>query len=138
MRGLALGQKAEMDRTFHPSEVEEYMALTGDTNPIYLDLGAAQRAGFQAPVLPNPLLGGLFSYLLGTRLPGPGTNYLKQSLRFSAPAQTDEAIHACVEIIRLRPEKELVNLRTTCTNAAGQTLCEGEALVLVRDLAAGG
>jgi acyl dehydratase len=76
----------------------------------------------------------LFSYLLGTRLPGRGTNYLKQRLTFPAPAYPGEEITAAVEVIRLRPEKELVNVRTTCTNRVQETVCEGEALVLARDV----
>jgi acyl dehydratase len=134
MKGLALGQKAETHRTFHDRDIREYMALTGDINPIYFDREEAQRAGFEGPVLPNPLLGGLFSYLLGTQLPGRGTNYLKQSFQFSSPAHIEEEIIASVVIVRLRPEKELVNLHTTCRNSTGIVFCDGEALVLVRDL----
>jgi acyl dehydratase len=79
-------------------------------------------------------LGGLFSFLLGTRLPGRGTNWLKQRLVFPRPAYPGQEITARVEITRLRPEKELVNLRTTCTNPQGEIICDGEALVLVKDL----
>ncbi len=96
----------------------------------------ASLAGIaQTPrVVPEPLLGGVFSYLLGTKLPGRGTNYLKQHLEFPKPAFVGEEITATVEIIRLRPEKELVNLRTLCTNPRGEIVCAGEALVLVKDL----
>ncbi len=83
--------------------------------------------------MPGGLLGGLFSFLLGTRLPGRGTNWLKQRLVFPAPCHAGQEITARVEIVRLRPEKDLVNLRGTCT-AGGQVVCEGESLVLVKDL----
>ena len=83
--------------------------------------------------VPGGLLGGLFSFLLGTRLPGRGTNWLKQRLAFPAPCYAGQEVTARVEIVRLRPEKDLVNLRTVCT-AAGRVVCEGEALVLVKDL----
>jgi acyl dehydratase len=76
----------------------------------------------------------MFSTLLGTKLPGGGTNYLKQSIRFLRLASVNDEFTAAVEIVRLRPEKELVNLRTVCINQAGETVCEGEALVLVRDI----
>jgi acyl dehydratase len=84
--------------------------------------------------VPGPLLSGLFSDLLGTQLPGPGTNWLKQSLRYPGVAYVGEVVTAVVEITRLRPEKALANLRTTCETTAGVTVCEGEALVLVKDL----
>ncbi|NIM96097.1 MAG: oxidoreductase, partial [Anaerolineales bacterium] len=115
-------------------DIEEYIALTGDNNPIYSDPEVARMTGFEGSVVPGPLLGGMFSYLLGTKLPGRGTNYLKQSFRFSSPAYPNEEITASVEVVRLRPEKNLVDLRTLCTNTRGENLCEGEALVLVRDL----
>jgi acyl dehydratase len=84
--------------------------------------------------VPGPLLGGLFSNLLGTGLPGRGTNWLKQSFRFIAPAPIGEAITATVEITRLRPDKDLVNLRGTCITSTGHIVCEAESLVLVKDL----
>jgi acyl dehydratase len=135
-KGLKLGQKALTSRTFSERDLAEYVDLTGDENPLFSDVASARRAGLDGPMIPGGLLGGLFSYLLGTELPGRGTNWLKQRLVFLQPAYPDQQITAQVEIVRLRPVKELVNLRTRCTNAPGQVLCTGEALVLVSDLVA--
>lgn len=136
LKGLRLGQRATLTRAFTEDEVQAYIDLIGDANPLYTDPATARRLGMDRPPLPGGLLGSLFSCLLGTALPGPGTNYLKQRLLFLSPAYPGEAITAAVEIVRLRPAKELVNLRTTCTNPVGETLCDGEALVLVRDVGA--
>ncbi|MBE2197229.1 MAG: MaoC family dehydratase [Anaerolinea sp.] len=122
MGAYQLGQRASLTRTFTPDDVTEYVDLVGDENV------ADGR-------LPGALLGSLFSCLLGTELPGRGTNWLKQSLRFPHLAHVGEAITATVEIIRLRPEKHLVNLRTTCANPAGEVVCTGEALVLAKEMA---
>ncbi|WP_235974714.1 hotdog family protein [Stappia albiluteola] len=84
--------------------------------------------------MPEPLIGGLFSYLLGVELPGFGTNYLKQEMRFLAPAAYDEPLTARVTITRLRPEKHLVDLETICEAADGRRICEGRALVYVEDV----
>jgi 3-hydroxybutyryl-CoA dehydratase len=120
MKSLQIGQSATITRTFTMNDMAEYAALAGIA---------------QAPrTIPGPLLGGMFSCLLGTQLPGRGTNWLKQKFAFPAPAHAGEEITATVEIIRLRPEKDLVNLRTVCANPAGVIVCEGEALVLVKDL----
>jgi acyl dehydratase len=127
MNHLVVGQKAHTSRTFTAEDVAAYRALSGDAG---LGFGAADRAA----TVPGPLLSGIFSDLLGTQLPGPGTNWLKQSLRFPAVASVGEVVTAVVEITRLRPEKALVNLRTTCETTAGVIVCEGEALVLVKDL----
>lgn len=124
MKNLRMGQTAAATRTFSEEDVAAYRALSEDEG---LDFGGETA-------VPGPLLGSLFSQLLGTRLPGRGTNWLKQSLHFPQPAHVGEAITATVEVIRLRPEKELVNLRTTCTNPAQEAVCIGEALVLVKDL----
>jgi acyl dehydratase len=130
---LTLGQKATTVRVFTAADVVEYADLTGDSNPIFFDAAVARQAGFNAPIIPGGLLGGLFSFLLGTQLPGPGTNWLKQSLRFPGSAYTGQAITAEVEIVRLRPGKKLVNLRTTARDQAGATVCSGEALVLFKE-----
>ncbi len=120
MKGLAIGQSASLIRTFTTDDMDEYAALSGDTRAL--------------TNVPGPLLGGLFSNLLGTQLPGRGTNWLKQSFRFVAPAPLGAAITATVTITRLRPDKDLVNLHGTCMTAEGVVVCEAESLVLVKDL----
>lgn len=121
MKNLQVGQAAREKRTFTEADLQEYADLAGS-------LSRDSRH------VPPPLLGAMFSHLLGTRLPGPGTNYLKQRLEFRRAVSPGEEIEAFVEIVQLRPEKELVNLRTVCLTAAGEIVCEGEALVLVRDV----
>jgi acyl dehydratase len=133
-KGLRIGQEASARRVFGEQDLAEYVDLTGDRNPLFSDNTYAQKAGLKKVMIPGGLLGGLFSYLLGTELPGRGTNWLKQRLVFLRPAYPGEEITARVEIVRLRPEKQLVNLATQCLNPAGQVVCTGEALVLVSDL----
>ena len=133
LKWLALGQSAEIVRTFSETDLQEYRGLSGDTNPAFSDVAYAEAQGWPGLRVPGGLLGGLFSFLLGTRLPGRGTNWLKQRLAFPAPCYAGEEVMARVEIVRLRPEKDLVNLRGTCT-AGGRVVCEGESLVLVKDL----
>jgi acyl dehydratase len=133
-KGLKIGQKALTARVFSDQDLVEYIDLTGDRNPLFSDSAYARQFGLKGPMVPGGLLGGLFSYLLGTELPGRGTNWLKQRLVFLRPVYPSQQITAQVEIIRLRPEKELANLRTQCMNPRGQVVCTGEALVLVSDL----
>jgi 3-hydroxybutyryl-CoA dehydratase len=127
MNGLAIGQKASATRIFTAEDIADYRVLTGD-----LGLGFGEIVVETA--VPGPLLAGMFSDLLGTKLPGRGTNWLKQQLQFSGGANVGEAVTAVVQITRLRPEKHLVNLHSTCATAAGDIVCSGETLVMVSDL----
>lgn len=121
---LDLGQRAELTRSYTDQDMRDFADLAGE--------GAA------VPVsVPGPLIGGLFSYLLGVELPGRGTNYLKQSLEFLAPAPVGEPLTASVTITKLRPEKHLVDLETLCVAADGTRICQGRALVYVEDVGKG-
>ena len=133
-KGMKLGQRSETRRAFTTADMAEYASLTGDAVPFFTDAGCARSIGLEGALVPAALLGGLFSYLLGTRLPGPGTNYLKQRLHFPSPAYAEQELTARVEIVRLRPEKQLVNLSTVCADPSGHIVCHGEALVLVSDV----
>lgn len=132
--GLKLGMRASSTRTFTDADLEEYADLTGDKNPLFRSTDIARAAGYADRLIPGPLLSGMFSDLLGTRLPGRGTGWMKQKNRFVYPAYIGQALTATVEIVRLRADKELVNLKSTVTTADGAVVCDGETLVLVRNL----
>ena len=134
LKRLKIGQNAATAKVFTAKDLAEYADLTKDTNPLFNDAQYARNLGFGDPIIPGPLLSGMFSDLLGTKLPGRGTNWLKQKLHFPAPAYVGDEIYARVEIIRLRPEKDLVNLRGTCTNSSDELVCQAQSLVLVKDL----
>lgn len=143
-RGLTPGLCALVSRSFSRDDLAEYVDLIEDHNPVVRDATQARQAGLDDQPVPGGLIGGMFSHLLGTNLPGPGTNYLKQRLRFTARptsppdqwvvAYPDQPLRASVEVIKLRPEKQLVNLRTECLDPSGRMICQGEALVLVSDV----
>ncbi len=134
MKNMTLGQSVSAQRVFLPGDLDEYVLLTGDQNPLFADARFAHHFGYEDRLVPGPLLSGMFSDLLGTRLPGRGTNWLKQKLYFPNPAYVGDEITARVEVTRLRPQKELVNMMDTCWNSAGELVCQAESLVLVRDL----
>jgi len=133
-KNLQLGQTATVQRAFSTGDLDTYAELIGDTNSLFTDKSYAQKKGFKDRLIPGPLLSSMFSELLGTRLPGRGTNWLKQSLHFPAAAYVDDLITAQVEIIRLRPQKNLVTLLGTCKDSQGRLVCQARTLVLVKDL----
>jgi acyl dehydratase len=118
---MRVGDRAEITRRFGAEDLSEYAALGGHVP--------------DDARVPGVLINALFSCLLGMELPGLGTNYLKQQTRWLAPARPGRALTACVEITRLRPEKHLVDLATTCRDEDGRLVAEGTALVYVRDVA---
>ena len=124
-KGLTVGQSASSTRTFTADEIQTYSTLTGDTS-------------YDAGCIPGPMLGGMVSDLLGTKVPGCGTMWLKQHYEFPAAAHVGEAITATVEISRFRPDKDLVYLNVQCVNPNGQIVCKGETLVFVADLESAG
>ncbi len=115
---LHVGIKAETKRTFTTEDISEFNSLVS--------------ADIQEEV-PEPLIAGMFSFLLGEELPGFGTNYLKQRMQFKAVAEPGEPLVTSVEVARIRADKELVDLNTLCTGRDGRVICEGSALVLVKD-----
>jgi acyl dehydratase len=133
-KGLQLGQQATTKRSFSAADLVEYTNLSGDDNPLYSDTEYARQQGLQNTPIPAGLLGGLISFLLGVKLPGRGTNWLKQSYNFLEPAYPGQQIKAKVEITRLRPLKDLVNLSSYCTVPEGTVVTSGESLMLVNDL----
>ncbi len=133
-KGLEVGQSEQTTRKFSEEDLKERSDLTGDTNPIFLSKEFAQEVGYETLPIPSDLLGAMISDLLGTDLPGLGTNWLKQEFRFLNPAYIDDKITAKVEITNIRPEKDLVNLRNKCTAPDGTIVLDGRSLVLVKDL----
>jgi 3-hydroxybutyryl-CoA dehydratase len=119
-----VGQRDEIKRSYTVNDMADFAALAGPK-------------AVAPETVPGPLIGGLFSYLLGVKLPGRGTNYLKQSLEFLTPAPVGEELTASVTITRLRPEKHLVDLETVCETADGTRICQGRALVYVEDVGKG-
>jgi acyl dehydratase len=120
---LTVGARASITRSYTAEDIGAFLGLAA--------CDAAPAGG-----VPEPLIGALFSYLLGVELPGFGTNYLKQEMTFEAPARPGRALTATVEVTRLRPEKHLADLATICTDADGTVICRGRALVLVKDVGA--
>lgn len=133
-KGFHLGQASTHERIFNRGDINEYIDLSGDRNHLHNSYNDARANGFNDIVIPGPLICGLFSYILGTKLPGPGTNWLKLSLEFFSPLYPEEQILARVQISQLRPEKELVNFALTAEDAKGTIICRGEALVLIKDV----
>lgn len=119
---LEIGASASVTRAYAPADLDAFASLAG-------------VAPDAMTAVPEPPIGALFSCLLGVKVPGRGTNYLKQDIAFVGPIPAGEALTATVTITRLRPDKHLCDLATVLTGADGRRLANCRALVLVKDVA---
>ena len=133
-----VGDRASIEHVFTQADIEAFSRLSGDDNPVHLDPEAGMRMGFAGTIVHGMLAASLISRLLGTQLPGPGTIYLSQQLRFRRPIAPGETVVATVEITSHREDKPVFEVETTVT-VGSETAIEGHAAVLLRpaDLTAG-
>jgi 3-hydroxybutyryl-CoA dehydratase len=128
---LAVGMTASTGKTITEADILMFAAVSTDTNPVHLNAEFAATTVFGERIAHGMLSAGLISAVLGTQLPGPGTIYMSQSLRFRAPVKIGETVTATVEITALDPAKKRATLRTVCT-VGGRVVIDGEALVMPR------
>jgi acyl dehydratase len=128
------GDAASRTATITDEMIRGFATLTGDTNPVHLDDDYAAGSRFGRRIAHGMIAAGLISATLANDLPGPGTVYLSQSLKFKLPVYPGDAITATVEVVSVRPDKPIVTLATECTNQDNEVVLEGEAVVLVGDL----
>ena len=126
---LQVGETAEFAKTISEADVYLFAGVTGDLNPAHIDESYAQKTFFKTRIAHGMLLAGFISAVIGTRLPGPGTIYIRQELNFLAPARMGDTITARVEVAEVLAAKKRVVLRTTCVNQEGTLVLDGEALV---------
>ncbi|MGD9034727.1 MAG: MaoC family dehydratase, partial [Desulfobacteraceae bacterium] len=111
------------------ADIYMYAGVTGDVNPAHIDEVYAGKTFFKTRIAHGMLLAGFISTVLGNRLPGHGTIYMKQELNFLGPVRIGDTVTARVEVVEIENEKNRVKLRTTCVNQDGTTVVDGEALV---------
>lgn len=127
---IAVGDRAEYVRAVTEGDVRAFATLSGDTNPMHLDDAFAAATRFGGRIVHGALLAAHLSAALATRLPGPGTIYLEQSLRFRRPARIGDRLRTELEVVDKRDDKGFVRLAARITDAEGELLATGEALVL--------
>ena len=126
---ITVGDRAEFSKTVTESDVYVYAGITGDLNPAHVNEIYARKTFFKTRIAHGMLLAGFISAILGNKLPGPGTIYVQQDLRFLAPVPIGHTVTAQVEVIEVDTEKNRVVLKTTCINQNGITVLDGNALV---------
>ena len=127
---IAIGESASLERTVTKQDIELYATVSGDANPTHLDETFAKQAKFKGTVAHSMFSAGLISSVLGNRLPGAGTVYLAQELRFAAPVYAGDTITVTVTAREKRAAERIVRFDCTCVNQDGQTVLDGVATVI--------
>jgi acyl dehydratase len=124
--GLEVGQRARRSKTVTARDVELYTEITGDRNPLHFDPDFAARTRFGRLVAQGGITAGMLNALVAMDLPGPGTVFMSQSLRYLAPTYLGDTLTAEVEVLSVKPDKPVCQLKATITNQDGTVVLEGE------------
>ncbi|MGE5491679.1 MAG: MaoC family dehydratase [Actinomycetota bacterium] len=126
---LSVGMSASIAKTVTEADIVLFAGISTDINSVHLDEEFAKTTPFGGRIAHGMLSASFISAALGAKLPGPGTIYLAQNLKFKAPVRAGDTVTATVTITEIVPEKKRVKLDTVCT-VAGKTVIEGDATVM--------
>ena len=127
---IDLGDSAGLSRALTREDIELFAVMSGDVNPAHLDPEYAQGDAFHRIIAHGMWGASLISTVLGTKLPGPGTIYLEQTLRFRAPVGIGDTLEVSVTAIAKDPEHHRITFDCRCVNQDGVVVIEGNAIVL--------
>jgi acyl dehydratase len=124
---LHVGQKAFRSITLTRQHVKIYAELTGDYNPLHFDQDFTAKTKFKDLVVQGGLTTGLLHALVAMDMPGPGTVFLSQNWKFTAPVFIGDTLRAEAEVLSVHAIKPVTQLRMVVTRQSGETVLEGEA-----------
>ena len=127
---LRLNQTEEFEKKITEKDINEFAKLSGDDNPVHTNSDFAKKTIFKQKVAHGFLSASLISMLIATKLPGPGSIYLSQNLKFLAPVFIDDLVRVKVTVEEIDQEKKKVKLQTECFKNE-KKIITGEAVVLV-------
>lgn len=126
---LAPGMSATYSKTITEADIVLFAGVSGDNNAVHLNEEFAASTAFGGRIAHGMLTASVISAAVANRLPGPGTIYLGQQLRFKAPVRPGDTVHATVTVLSVDPAKARAVLSTVCS-VRGKVVIEGEASVM--------
>ena len=130
LEDLKVGMSAMFGKTVTEADIVAFAGVSGDTNPIHLHDGFAKSTRFGQRIAHGMLSAGFISAVIGTKLPGPGSVYISQTMNFMAPVLIGETITAVATITAIDERRRRVTLKTQCLNG-DKVVIDGEAIILV-------
>jgi acyl dehydratase len=123
-----VGQRAERTREVTAADIERFTEISGDRNPLHYDEAAAKATAFGGIIVQGGITSAILNAVVAEDLPGPGTVFLHVDWNFRAPVRPGESITGAVEVLKVREDKPITELRTTVTRDDGTVALEGTAL----------
>ncbi|MDU5110454.1 MAG: MaoC family dehydratase [Clostridium sp.] len=130
IKEINLGDKSSYSRTVSEADVVLFGGVSGDLNPAHFNEEYSKETMFKGRIAHGMLSASYISTVLGMQLPGPGTIYLSQELKFTAPVKFGDTITATAEVIERVEEKNRITLETICVNQRGEVVVKGKAVVM--------
>lgn len=127
---IAVGQTATYTKTIGENDIVQFAVVSGDANPVHLDAAFAATTQFGERIAHGMLTGAIISAALAMKLPGPGSIYLSQSLRFTAPVTIGDQVTVRLEVIDKNDRRGFVTLSTEAVNQDNKRVATGEAQLL--------
>ena len=124
---ITVGQRASRSLTLTAEHVRKFAEISGDHNPLHFDAAFAARTKFGRLVVQGGLTTGLVHALVAMDMPGPGTVFLSQNWKFTAPVYIDDTITASAEVVSVHASKPVTQLNIRVTRQTGEVVLEGEA-----------
>lgn len=135
LEDLTVGMTSDYDRVVTEDMIEQFAEVSGDHNPLHLDEEYAKTTMFKGRIAHGMLGAAFISKVFGTQMPGKGSVYISQTLRFLAPVRIGDTVTTTVEVVDINPEKKRVAFRSRCR--VGRTVViDGDATILVPSRAA--
>ena len=131
---IRIGQHAKYVRTVTSEDIEMFGQVSGDYNPLHFNEDWAKTTMFKGRIAHGILTATYVSTVIGMKLPGPGTIYISQNMKFRRPVRIGDTITARVEVISKNDEKEFLTLKTACINQEDKVVLDGEAVVTLMKL----
>ncbi|MCZ6619409.1 MAG: MaoC family dehydratase [Gammaproteobacteria bacterium] len=123
-----VGQKAEMTREVLERDIEMFTVMSGDRNPLHYDAELAKATKFNGFIVQGGVTSAILNAVVAEKLPGPGSVFLHVDWNFRAPVRPGDSITGAVEVIKVRTDKPMTELKTTVTRGDGTVALEGTAL----------
>lgn len=130
IKEMNLGDIASFSKTVSEADIYLFAGITGDLNPAHIDENTASKTRFKGRIAHGILSAGFISAVIGMQLPGPGSIYLGQELKFVKPVKIGDTVKAVCTVIDINIEKNIIQLDTKCYNQENTVVVEGTATVM--------